>query len=178
MSGRWTVLKRHCNFVGGFHPASHPSIVPRAWTQVLFLAGFLLWATCWTTLSSALLWGDSEPIRTHPKQNARMSGAWGSTLTPRFGKMFLLCCTPITWGREHHEDIKGVRSAMHSVFAWERTTVSRWGLSELSLGDPHVIKLSKEAYLSIKMTKKGHFQCPTTTLRIKIHIQAECTTAL
>lgn len=57
------------------------------------------------------------PIRTHPNQNTSVSGAWGlTTENQNLENVLPLCCTPISSGWKHHEDIKGIRSAIHNVF--------------------------------------------------------------
>lgn len=143
MSGRWAVVKRKCTFVGGFDTASHPSIVQMAWTQVLPLAGgwsrkkgWVSLASHRTTLGLNLSFGEMAiPIRTHPNQNTSVSGAWGlTTENQNLENVLPFCCTPISSGWKHQEDIKGIRSAIHNVFTWKKMTALKfsflWTTSE------------------------------------------------
>lgn len=135
MNTRWAVIKRNCNFVGGFPTASPLSIIQMAWTQVLLLArrwsrkkDLVSSISCGTTLCLNLSFVETAiPIRTHPKQNTRMSGVWGqATENPNLENVLSLYCTPITSGWEHCEDLKGIRSIIHSEFVWKMTTALKF----------------------------------------------------
>lgn len=108
-------------------------------------------ASHWTRLGEMAM-----PTRSQPTQNTRMRGAWGSTPENQdLENVSPVYCTPITSGWKCHEDRKGVRRAIHSVFGCFKIQVSlnyvRVTLMLLSYE-----KQCKNAMsLSIEMTKGG-----------------------
>lgn len=131
MSGRRAVVKRKCTFVGGFDTASHPSIVQLAWTQVLpwledgaERRAWYLWLHIGPPLDSISALGKWQFTLEHTLIKTPawvVPGDW--LLKTRIWKMcYPLCCTPISSGWKHHEDIKGIRSAIHNVFTWKKMT--------------------------------------------------------
>lgn len=135
MNRRWAVIKRNCNFVGGFETASPLSIIQMAWTQVLLLArrwsrkkGLVSSVSCGTTLGLNLSFVETAiPIKTHPNHNTRMSGVWGpATESQNLENVLSLYCTPVTSGWEHCEDLKGIRSTIHSEFIRKMMTALKF----------------------------------------------------